>query len=128
VRQPHARVGDLAADQSRAVRDPRPSQRAARLARHLAAAVVVYRRAAHHRARSARRSLVGKTYGVTRPEVVITSPDKVMFADRGETKADLAAYYEAVEVPLMATMGGRPLLLQRYPNGASGPSFFQKRV
>src|SRR5207253_4231497 len=25
-------------------------------------------------------------------------------------------------------MQGRPVLLQRYPNGASGPSFFQKRV
>ena len=25
-------------------------------------------------------------------------------------------------------MGGRPVLLQRYPNGASGQSFFQKRV
>jgi DNA ligase D-like protein (predicted polymerase) len=25
-------------------------------------------------------------------------------------------------------MGGRPVLLQRFPNGAEGPSFFQKRV
>jgi len=25
-------------------------------------------------------------------------------------------------------MGGRPVLLQRFPNGAGGPSFFQKRV
>jgi DNA ligase D len=65
---------------------------------------------------------------VSRPDFTITSPDKVMFKDRGETKADLAAYYEAVEAPLMATMGGRPVLLQRYPNGAGGPSFFQKRV
>ena len=28
----------------------------------------------------------------------------------------------------MRTMGGRPVLLQRFPAGASGPSFFQKRV
>jgi DNA ligase D-like protein (predicted polymerase) len=28
----------------------------------------------------------------------------------------------------MRTMGGRPVLMQRYPKGASGPSFFQKRV
>lgn len=61
-------------------------------------------------------------------EVTITSPDKVMFTDREETKADLANYYRAIEAPLMATMGGRPVLLQRYPNGAHGPSFFQKRV
>ena len=28
----------------------------------------------------------------------------------------------------MAAMGGRPVLLQRFPHGAGGPSFFQKRV
>jgi DNA primase len=28
----------------------------------------------------------------------------------------------------MRTMGGRPVLLQRFPDGAGGPSFFQKRV
>ena len=28
----------------------------------------------------------------------------------------------------MRAMGGRPVLLQRFPNGAGGPSFFQKRV
>jgi DNA ligase D len=65
---------------------------------------------------------------VSSPEVTITSPDKVMFEARGETKADLAAYYKAVEAPLMKAIGGRPVLLQRYPNGASGQSFFQKRV
>ena len=61
-------------------------------------------------------------------EVRITSPDKVFFAERGETKLDLVEFYEAVRDPLMAAMGGRPLLLQRFPDGAGGPSFFQKRV
>jgi DNA ligase D-like protein (predicted polymerase) len=28
----------------------------------------------------------------------------------------------------MRTMGGRPVLMQRFPQGAGGPSFFQKRV
>jgi DNA ligase D len=61
-------------------------------------------------------------------EVRITSPGKVFFPERGETKLDLVRYYEAVREPLMATMGGRPVLLQRYPDGAGGSSFFQKRV
>jgi DNA ligase D len=61
-------------------------------------------------------------------EVRITSPDKVFFPERGETKLDLVRYYEAVREPLMATMGGRPVLLQRFPEGAGGSSFFQKRV
>ncbi|MGO9082526.1 MAG: non-homologous end-joining DNA ligase, partial [Streptosporangiaceae bacterium] len=59
---------------------------------------------------------------------LITHPDKVLFAERGETKADLAGYYEQVAGPLLAAMGGRPVLLQRFPEGAGGPSFFQKRV
>ena len=61
-------------------------------------------------------------------EVTITSPDKVFFDERGETKLDLVEFYEAVRDPLMAAMGGRPVLLQRFPEGASGNSFFQKRV
>ena len=61
-------------------------------------------------------------------EVPISHPDKVFFPTRGETKLDLANYYVAVAEPLLATMGGRPVLLQRFPNGATGNSFFQKRV
>ena len=61
-------------------------------------------------------------------EVVVTSPEKVFFAERGDTKLDLVRFYQAVEGPLMAAMGGRPVLLQRFPNGAGGSSFFQKRV
>src|SRR5437879_4247116 len=61
-------------------------------------------------------------------EVPISSPGKVFFAQRGETKLDLVRYYQAVEAPLMRAMGGRPVLMQRFPNGAGGPSFFQKRV
>jgi DNA ligase D len=59
---------------------------------------------------------------------LITHPDKVLFPERGETKADLAEHYLRVAEPLMRTMGGRPVLLQRFPEGASGSSFFQKRV
>jgi DNA ligase D len=59
---------------------------------------------------------------------LITHPDKVLFAERGETKGDLADYYLRVAGPLMRVMGGRPVLLERFPEGAGGPSFFQKRV
>ena len=61
-------------------------------------------------------------------EVPVTNPDKVFFSERGETKLDLVRYYLAVAEPLMRAMGGRPTLLERYPHGAEGPSFFQKRV
>ncbi|MFN8017511.1 MAG: hypothetical protein U0P45_05250 [Acidimicrobiales bacterium] len=61
-------------------------------------------------------------------EVRISNPDKVFFTTRGETKLDLVRYYQAVEGPILATMGGRPTLMQRFPDGAHGKSFFQKRV
>src|ERR1700726_403793 len=59
---------------------------------------------------------------------LITHAEKVLFPERGETKGDLAEHYLRVAGPLMRVMGGRPVLLQRFPEGASGPSFFQKRV
>src|SRR6266702_1535579 len=59
---------------------------------------------------------------------LITHAEKVFFAERGETKGDLAQHYLRVAEPLMRTLGARPVLLQRFPEGAGGPSFFQKRV
>jgi DNA ligase D len=61
-------------------------------------------------------------------EVRLSSPGRVLFAERGETKRDLVDYYVRVGAPLLRTMGGRPVLMQRFPKGAGGPSFFQKRV
>jgi DNA ligase D len=61
-------------------------------------------------------------------KIKVTSTDKVFFSQGGETKGDLVDHYLRVGEPLMRAMGGRPVLLQRFPNGAEGTSFFQKRV
>ncbi len=61
-------------------------------------------------------------------ELTVTSSDKVYFPRRGETKLDLIDYYQAVEPAFLRAAGGRPTLMQRFPNGVSGKSFFQKRV
>ncbi|MGI9621895.1 MAG: non-homologous end-joining DNA ligase [Acidimicrobiales bacterium] len=61
-------------------------------------------------------------------EVRVTNPDKVFFSKHGQTKLDLVEYYLAVADPIMDAIGGRPQLLQRFPDGASGKSFYQKRV
>ena len=74
------------------------------------------------------RKPVGETIEVAGRTIVVTSPDKVFFPERGETKLDLVRYYLAMGEPLLAAMGGRPVLLQRFPDGATGPNFFQKRV
>jgi len=70
----------------------------------------------------------GVTIEASGHELVISHPEKIFFDERGDTKLDLVRYYQSVEGPLMAAMGGRPVLMQRFPNGASGSSFFQKRV
>ncbi len=61
-------------------------------------------------------------------ELTITNPDKVFFPTRGDTKLDLINFYCAVSEPLMRAMFDRPVLLQRFPNGTTGASFFQKRI
>lgn len=61
-------------------------------------------------------------------EVTISNPEKVYFPATGATKLDLVDFYVAVGDPLLAAVGGRPALMQRFPNGVSGKSFFQKRV
>ncbi len=60
--------------------------------------------------------------------VNISSPDKVYFPELGATKFDLVTYYLEVAEALGRSATGRPALLQRFPGGAGGASFFQKRV
>jgi DNA ligase D len=69
-----------------------------------------------------------QTLEIAGREITLTSPDKVFFAERGETKLDLVRYYLAVAEPFLRASGGRPTLMQRFPGGAEGKSFFQKRV
>ena len=44
------------------------------------------------------------------------------------TKLDLVRYYLTVADGALRGAGGRPMALKRYPNGAAGPFFFQKRA
>jgi DNA ligase D-like protein (predicted polymerase) len=61
-------------------------------------------------------------------QVRVTSPQKIFFSKLGATKLDLIKFYASIEGPLLAAVGGRPTLMQRFPDGASGKNFFQKRV
>ena len=60
--------------------------------------------------------------------VEISSPDKVYFPELGATKSDLVSYYIEIADELDNAVAGRPALLERFPEGAGGKSFFQKRV
>ncbi len=60
--------------------------------------------------------------------VKISNPDKVFFSARGETKLDLVWYYFAVGPGALRGVFERPTVLKRYPDGAEGQFFYQKRV
>ena len=60
--------------------------------------------------------------------IEISNPDKVYFPELGATKFDLVSYYISIAEALQHTAIGRPAMLQRFPEGAGGKSFFQKRV
>lgn len=57
-----------------------------------------------------------------------TNPDKVMFPDPGYTKADLVSYYTQVAERMLPWVEGRPLTLERHPNGVAKKGFMQKNA
>lgn len=58
----------------------------------------------------------------------LSSPDRVYFPARGETKLDLAKYYLAVGDGIVRALRERPCMLHRFPDGVSGEKVHQKRV
>jgi bifunctional non-homologous end joining protein LigD len=59
-------------------------------------------------------------------EVDITRPEKVLFPEDGITKGDLIRYYQRISPWMLPHLEGRPLALQRFPDGIDKPGFFQK--
>lgn len=60
--------------------------------------------------------------------VELTHPGKVLFPADAITKADLAAYYEAVAPVLLPHVRDRPLSLQVFPGGIGRPGHFMKQI
>jgi bifunctional non-homologous end joining protein LigD len=60
--------------------------------------------------------------------VTVSNPDKVYFPTAGFTKLQLVEYYVAVADGALRGVGGRPMALKRFVNGAEGEFFFQKRA
>jgi bifunctional non-homologous end joining protein LigD len=60
--------------------------------------------------------------------VRISHPDKVLFPDDGITKAELVDYYRTVAEVMLPTIRGRPVTMQRFPNGIGRSGFLQKQI
>src|SRR4029077_12918093 len=60
--------------------------------------------------------------------VRISSPDRVYFSARGETKLDLARYYIGVGDGIVRALRERPCMLHRFPKGVDDKKVHQKRT
>ncbi|MEU9478822.1 non-homologous end-joining DNA ligase [Streptomyces sp. NPDC048191] len=73
-----------------------------------------------------------RTIRAGRRAVRIQRPGKVLFPGGSGaaeyTKGDLADYYRSVAPHLLPHLRGRPLMLERYPDGLDGQRFMQKNV
>jgi bifunctional non-homologous end joining protein LigD len=79
-----------------------------------------------------------RTVRAGRHTVEVHRPDKVLFpaGSGGDgkggaeeyTKGDLVDYYRAVAPFMLPHLRGRPLMLERHPDGVDGPRFMQKNT
>jgi bifunctional non-homologous end joining protein LigD len=96
---------------------PKPRPSGVQRVRHAAPAQVAAKVAPARRAGSAKAKDA---------PVRLTHPDKIIDAESGLTKQELADYLWAVAPHMLPHIEGRPLSLVRCPGGAQSPCFFQK--
>lgn len=61
-------------------------------------------------------------------DVRLTNLGKVFWPELGLTKRDLLQYYADVAPLLLPHIADRPMVMKRYPDGATGEPFFMKRA
>lgn len=60
--------------------------------------------------------------------IALSSLDKEIFPDPGISKGAMIEYYERIAPVMLPHISGRPLILQRFPDGVDGSGFFQKNT
>jgi bifunctional non-homologous end joining protein LigD len=65
---------------------------------------------------------------VGRRTVEVSNPGKVLFPDDGITKGDLVDYYRRIAERMLPQLRGRPVAMERYPDGIGRQRIFQKDV
>jgi bifunctional non-homologous end joining protein LigD len=60
--------------------------------------------------------------------VKLANPDKVLFPRDGITKREIWDYYTSISDVMLPHLAGRPLTLQRYPNGIDGQEWYQQNA
>jgi bifunctional non-homologous end joining protein LigD len=62
------------------------------------------------------------------PARAASNLDQELFPDDGIAKTELIDYYRTVARPMLTHLKDRPLVMERYPDGYQGKSFFLKDV
>jgi bifunctional non-homologous end joining protein LigD len=60
--------------------------------------------------------------------VTLTNPDRLLYPRDGITKADVAAYYDAMAEPMIRALTDRPLALEHWNQGIDKGSWFHQNI
>ncbi|MBN1837758.1 MAG: hypothetical protein JW820_18010, partial [Spirochaetales bacterium] len=61
-------------------------------------------------------------------QVEVSHPDKLLFPDEEISKGDLADYYARIAGTMLPYLKGRPISMERYPDGIQADGFYQKKA
>jgi bifunctional non-homologous end joining protein LigD len=70
----------------------------------------------------------GETVRVGAHTIEVSNMDKVLYPDDGLTKGDIVEYYRRISSTMLPHTRGRPVGMERFPDGLKGESFFQKNA
>jgi bifunctional non-homologous end joining protein LigD len=60
-------------------------------------------------------------------ELTLSNLDKVLYPETGTTKRHVLDYYRTIAPTLLPHLRDRPLVMKRFPDGVTGPSFYEKQ-
>ncbi|MDD1654325.1 MAG: hypothetical protein LUO91_01275, partial [Methanomicrobiales archaeon] len=73
-----------------------------------------------------RKDVILHTVGGRKVEV--SHEGKVFYPESGITKGDVIRYYERIAPVILPHLEGRPISMERFPDGIAGESFYQKEI
>lgn len=65
---------------------------------------------------------------VGRHTISVSKPGKLLFPDDGISKADLVGYYARIAETMLPFVRGRPITMQRFPDGIDQQGFYEKKA
>jgi bifunctional non-homologous end joining protein LigD len=76
----------------------------------------------------ASKRAAGKKSSSAKAKAALTNPEKVLFPRDGIVKREVVEYYRAVAKVLVPHLKGRPIALQRWPDGIDAFAWFQQNA